>query len=92
VIIITTLIMAEIFAAVASGAGLLSLAIQLLESSRKLKGFYDTSKDAPQAVADLSFELETMSLPLHQLEKHRRTDTLDDSLLDRCVINCKLLA
>jgi hypothetical protein len=47
VIIITTLIMAEIFAAVASGAGLLSLAIQLLESSRKLKGFYDTSKDAP---------------------------------------------
>jgi hypothetical protein len=88
VIIITILIMAEIFAAVASGAGLLSLAIQLLESSRKLKGFYDTSKDAPQAVADLSFELETMSLSLHQLEKHRRADTLDDSLLDRCVITC----
>lgn len=51
--------MAEIFAAVASGAGLMSLAIQLLESSQKLKDFYNASKDAPQTVADLSFELET---------------------------------
>jgi hypothetical protein len=36
VIIITIIIMAEIFAAVASGARLLPLAFQLLESSRKL--------------------------------------------------------
>jgi hypothetical protein len=85
VIIITTIIMAEIFAAVASVAGLLSLAIQLLESSRKLKGFYNTSRDAPQAVADLSFELETMPLSLRQLEKHR---LLDDQLLGRCVVTC----
>jgi hypothetical protein len=80
--------MAEIFAAVASGAGLLSLAIQLLESSRKLKDFYNASKDVPQTVADLSFELETMSLSLRQLETHRRADILDDQLLGRCVITC----
>jgi hypothetical protein len=93
VIVITIIIiMAEIFAAVASGAGLLSLAIQLFESSRKLKDFYTTSKDAPQAVADLSFELETMSLSLRQLEMHRRADILSDRLLDRCVVTCTRMA
>lgn len=80
--------MAEIFAAVASGAGLVSLAIQLLESSQKLKGLYTTCRDAPQAVADLSFELETMSLSLRQLDTHRRADVLDDQLLARCIITC----
>jgi formyltetrahydrofolate hydrolase len=80
--------MAEIFAAVASGAGLVSLAIQLLESSQKLKGFCNTCKDAPQTVADLSFELETMSLSLRQLDNHRRADVLDDQLLSRCVMSC----
>jgi hypothetical protein len=54
--------MAEIFAAVASGAGLVSLAIQLLESSQKLKGLYNASKSAPKTASDLCFELETLSL------------------------------
>ena len=80
--------MAEIFGAVASGAGLISLAVQLLESSQKLKAFYDASKGAPQAVADLGFELETMSLSLRQLEFHRRSDVLGDELLSRCYLTC----
>lgn len=80
--------MAEIFGAVASGAGLISLAIQLLESSQRLKGFYNASKGAPQAVADLSFELETMSLSLRQLDIHRRGDLLGDELLGRCLLTC----
>jgi hypothetical protein len=80
--------MAEIFGAVASGAGLISLAIQLLESSQKLKGFYNATKDAPQAVADLGFELETMSLSLRQLEVHRRGDVGGDGLLGRCLLTC----
>jgi hypothetical protein len=83
--------MAEIFGAIAGGAGLISLAFQLLESSQKLKGFYDASKDAPQAVADLSFELETMSLSLRQLESHRRKDVLGDELLGRCLLTCNKL-
>jgi hypothetical protein len=80
--------MAEIFGAVASGAGLLSLAIQLLESSQKLKSFYTTSRDAPQTVADLFFELETLSLSLRQLSTHRRSDTFSDELLGRCIMTC----
>lgn len=81
--------MAEIFAAVASGAGLASLAIQLLESSQKLKGLYDASRDAPRTVTDLCFELETLSLQLRQLERHRQHDRLDTELLDRCIATCQ---
>ena len=80
--------MAEIFGAVASGAGLLSLAVQLLESSRKLKGFYDASKGAPQTILELGFELETMSLSLRQLAFHRTAGSSGDELLGRCVDTC----
>lgn len=83
--------MAEIFGAVASGAGLMSLSMQLLESSQKLKSFYNASKDAPQTVADLSFELETMSLSLRQLVIHRQADISNDTLLGRCMTTCTLM-
>ena len=80
--------MAEIFGAVASGAGLVTLAIQLLESSQRLQGFYDVSKGALQAIADLSFGLRTMSLSLQQLESYRRSEVLSyvlsDELLEQC--------
>jgi hypothetical protein len=59
--------MADIFGAVASGAGLASLALQLVDTAQKLKTLYNATKDAPSAVAELSFELETMSLSIHQL-------------------------
>jgi hypothetical protein len=81
--------MAEIFAAVASGAGLVSLAIQLFESSQKLKGLYNATKDAPRNVKDLCFDLETLSLQLRQLEQHRQHDQLDTELLDRCIAQCE---
>jgi len=81
--------MAEVFAAVASGAGLVSLALQLLESSRKLKGLYNATKDAPRNVKDLCFDLETLSLQLRQLGQHRQHDHLDTGLLDRCVVQCE---
>jgi hypothetical protein len=69
--------MAEIFGAVASGAGLISLSMQLLESSQKLKSFCDTARDAPDTVARLCFDLETMSLALRQFE------------LSRCIEACE---
>jgi hypothetical protein len=53
--------MAELFSAVASGAGLISLALQLMETAQKLHSLYHTAKDAPDAVKHLSFELTTMS-------------------------------
>ena len=83
--------MAEIFGAVASGAGLMSLSMQLLESAQKLKGFYNACRDAPQAVAEISFELETMSLSLRQLVIHRQADISSDTLLGRCMMTCTLM-
>jgi hypothetical protein len=81
--------MAEIFGAVASGAGLVSLSMQLLESSQKLKRFCDTARDASGAVAHLSFELETMSLALRQFEHYRQQDVFGSELLSRCITSCE---
>jgi len=68
-----------------------SLSMQLLESSQKLKNFYNASREAPQTVADLSFELETMSLSLRQLVIHRQADISSDTLLGRCMVTCTLM-
>lgn len=81
--------MAEIFGAVASGAGLVSLSMQLLESSQKLKGFCDTARHAPDTVNRLCFDLETMSLALHQFEQYRQQDILGSELLSRCIKTCE---
>ncbi|KAM0715292.1 hypothetical protein Q7P37_008790 [Cladosporium fusiforme] len=80
--------MAEIFGAVASGAGLVSLSMQLIESAQKLKSFYSASRDAPNTVADLCHELETVSLNLRLLESHRQNNILGDEMLERCVAIC----
>ena len=80
----------EAFAAVSSGAGLVSLAMQLLQSSQKLKGLYNASRDAPRTIEDLCFELETLSLQLRQLERHRHLDRFDTTdVLDRCIAVCE---
>lgn len=81
--------MAEIFGAVASGAGLASLAIQLLESAHKLQNFYQACRNAPETVRDLAFELETMSLSLRHLERHRLEDDVDAELMIRCIRTCQ---
>jgi hypothetical protein len=81
--------MAEIFGAVASGAGLISLSMQLLESSQKLKSFCDTARNAPETVLRLCFDIETMSLALHQFEQYRQQDILGSELLSRCIRACE---
>lgn len=80
--------MAEIFGAVASGAGLASLSGQLIQSAQKLKSLHNASRDAPTTVADLCHELETVSLNLRLLESHRQSNILGDELLERCVSVC----
>lgn len=80
--------MAEVFAAVASEAGLVSLSIQLIDSVQKLKKLFNASKDAPTTLVDLCFELETMSLSLQQLDSHRNASIAGDELLGRCFTTC----
>jgi hypothetical protein len=64
--------------------------MQLLESVQKLKGFYDSSRYAPDTVASLCFDLETMSMALRQFEQYRQNDVLGSALLSRCITACEL--
>ncbi|KAM0722591.1 hypothetical protein Q7P37_002032 [Cladosporium fusiforme] len=76
-----------------SCAGIASLAIQLMESSQKLHALYHTSKDAPDTVVQLSFELATLSKHIRQLERlqdrtHQSGDADCEELLGCCIYTC----
>jgi hypothetical protein len=53
--------MAEAFAVVASGVGIASFALQLLDSAVKLRRLWTDVKDAPAEVIDLVSEIEVLS-------------------------------
>lgn len=73
----------------AGGAGLVSLSIQLVECTIKLKRLYHAAQDAPRTISNLIFDLETTSLALQQLEQHRENSGPVDALLARCIIRCQ---
>lgn len=81
--------MAEIFGAVTGGLGLASLALQLADSALQLKGFCERVKDARSKLTDLAHDIETISLTLQELERHRQRGRQDDTLLKRCAEGCK---
>lgn len=78
-----------IFGLAASGAGLLSLSLQLGESASKLRCFYQATKNAPRIVSRLIFDLETMALALRELEANRDQQSDDGSVLARCIFACQ---
>lgn len=82
--------MAEVAGVVASGAGFLSLSIQLLESARKLERLYHQIKNAPQTLRALRDRLEVASFMISELDKYRQRDNVDGALLARCVDECEL--
>ncbi|KAJ9609961.1 hypothetical protein H2200_006291 [Cladophialophora chaetospira] len=81
-----------VLGAVASGAGIISLSIQLAESALKLKRIYDAAKDAPRAISDIIDDLDTMAVALQQLEEHRQPSYSSEALLARCIDRCKKCA
>lgn len=74
----------------AAGVGFASLAIQLLDSIQKLKAFHGKIKNAPSALEDLIFDLETIGRQLDLLERHKSCDTSEAELLARCVSRCHM--
>ncbi|ETI26091.1 hypothetical protein G647_02868 [Cladophialophora carrionii CBS 160.54] len=74
---------------VAGGAGFVSLAFQLMESTTKLKRIYHAAQDAPTTLSRLTFDLETMAMALRQLDQHRQAGTPTETLLARCIIACE---
>jgi hypothetical protein len=82
--------MAELFAAVSGGAGLVSLALQLGDSAVKIKRLYSSAKQAPETLSNLSFELETFSLLLREVERSRQTsDDTSAAVIVRCIQMCE---
>jgi hypothetical protein len=79
-----------IFGLAASGAGLLSLSIQLVECATRLKRIYHAAQDAPRTIARLVSGLEIMAMALRQLEQHRQQGNPAEELLDRCIVECRL--
>jgi hypothetical protein len=60
--------MAEAFGVAAGAIGVVSLSIQLAESLHKVKGFYESVRNAPPQVAELIEEIEIMQDILGDLE------------------------
>ena len=48
-----------------------------------------TARNAPETVLRLCFDIETMSLALHQFEQYRQQDILGSELLSRCISTCE---
>lgn len=81
--------MAEIFGAAASGAGLLSLAIQLGDCAVKLKSFYEEVEKAPKSLNWLSREIKTLALLLKQIDGARfENDLVDTDVLAQSIELC----
>lgn len=74
---------------VASGAGLVSLALQLGESAIKLRRLIVAARNAPHTLYIIASDLETMTHALQQLEQHRQFDSHGVVLLSRCIGRCQ---
>lgn len=82
--------MAELLGAVASGAGLASLAIQLCSATMKLKRFHGAVLSAPKNLEAVILEIETLSLLLRQIERDPplTKSKLDPAVMAQCLEMC----
>lgn len=82
--------MAELLGVVSGGAGLASLAIQLLGSVREIRGLYRSFKDAPEFLEDTLSDLETFGHTLQELERDRQShNAVNSETVGRCVRTCQ---
>ena len=88
--------MAEVVAAAAGIAGLMPIALQVAEATAALRRFRKSIKDAPETLADIAFEIETLAHALQQISRYTAVDESRDaataSLLSRCIRNCEKTA
>lgn len=70
--------------------GVVSLGVQLAESTQKVKGFYNAVKDAPGRLADIIDEIESLSDILIELEGDRSSYDADvGPKMQHCVATCR---
>jgi hypothetical protein len=70
--------MAELLGVAASGMNVVSLAIQIAESLKKLKDFCDLMKAAPEAIRVAIDEVETLSFILEDIDRDMQTQCFPD--------------
>ena len=79
--------MAEVVGVV---VGVVSLSVQLAESTQKLKRFYNAVKDAPKRLADMIDEIERLSELLTEMEERSASYSTDvGPKMQRCVASCR---
>ena len=70
--------------------GVVSLGVQLAESVQKVKRFYNTVKDAPERLAGIIDEIESLSDILTEMEGDRASFTAElGPKMQRCVATCR---
>lgn len=70
--------------------GAVSLGVQLAESVQKVKRFYNAMKDAPERLADIIDEFESLSDILTEIEGDSASgNTIVGPKLQRCVATCR---
>lgn len=84
--------MTEVFGAAASGAGLVSLAVQLAESAMKLKRLCDQAEKVPDDLRTLEIEIKLFSLVLQDIETSRiQRGVTTTSVLTQCIYYCQIV-
>ncbi|KAF2718487.1 hypothetical protein K431DRAFT_274766 [Polychaeton citri CBS 116435] len=82
--------MAEIAGVVASGAGLISLSLQLVESVAKLRCLIQGLRNAPESLEEAVDEIEILAQILRQIEEDRVAHSSQPSpLINSCVLLCQ---
>lgn len=85
-----------IFGVVTGAAGLVSLGMQLGESAMKLRRLYQTVKNAPRALNELSGKLDMMVMYLHLLNQHHGREVQPQNwtgaMIAHCITECQQCA
>ncbi|KAI9754871.1 MAG: hypothetical protein M1815_005370 [Lichina confinis] len=77
---------------VAGGVGIASFAIQLTDQIIKFKRFWDCVKEAPEDVAFIIEDIETLAMVLTGIGDQSKADPLlaiDKASADRCILSCQ---
>lgn len=82
--------MADPFSIAAGVVGVAGFAVQLIESTIKLRELYKKTKDAPAALDRVIREVETFSLLLREIAReHALHPNVDFDIVERCFMNCQ---
>lgn len=84
--------MAEVLGVAASGVGIVSLAIQLADSIKKLKDFCEDVRNVPDDIKYITHQLDILNLQLGDVAKEQQTNPVDfnsDEGLKQCLAACQ---